>query len=385
MARTPSQRSGSSVQVTRTSRFSPSHRLRCPVIAPSPAIAHDCASVPRPSTGQARVALVMPTHGPLGHSTTALAALHRLSPGPDQVIVVSDSQTNPDDANLLPPATTLVHVPFRSGPAFARNRGAQAATTSDVLLFVDSDVVIPPDTIGRIRSIFEASPTLAAAFGSYDDNPGDPGFLSQYRNLLHHYVHQQGCEQASTFWAGLGAIRRDAFLAVGGFDTRYTVPSIEDIELGCRLTAAGHAIRLVKDLQGQHLKRWSATSMLRTDLLSRGIPWTRLLLSRRALTNDLSLDLTARLSTLACGVAFGCLAVAPWFPPIVTVTLASLFLLIVMNCRFYRFLARTRGLWFALRAMPWHALFYFECGLAAFLGTLIHFRCRVSPTATTNP
>ncbi len=326
----------------------------------------------------------MPTHGPLSHSCTALAALHRLSPAPDQVIVVSDSQAKPEDSRLLPPAASIVHVPFRSGPAFARNRGAQAATAADILVFVDSDVVIRPDTIGRIHSIFGDSPSLAAAFGSYDTNPGDPGFLSQYRNLLHHYVHQQGNEQASTFWAGLGAIRLETFQAVGGFDTRYTVPSIEDIELGCRLTAAGHRIRLVKDLQCQHLKRWSAISMLRTDLLCRGIPWTRLLLSRRFLTNDLSLDQTARFSSLSCALALASLPFVPWFPPMLAVTSTALFLLLVLNRRFYGFLARTRGPWFTLRAIPWHAIFYTECGLAALLGTLIHVRYQLSPAEPAN-
>ena len=57
--------------------------------------------------------------------------------------------------------------------------------------------------------------------------------VSQYRNLLHHFVHQHGHAEASTFWAGCGAIRRAAFDAVGGFDAaRFPRPSIEDIELG---------------------------------------------------------------------------------------------------------------------------------------------------------
>lgn len=321
----------------------------------------------------------MPTHGPLSNSCAALAALHQLSPAPDQVIVVTDSPSSPQDPALLPTATSLIQVPFRSGPAIARNHGAQAATASDILLFVDSDVVIRPDTIQRVRRLFEDSPNLSAAFGSYDMDPGDPGFLSQYRNLLHHYVHQQGNEQASTFWAGLGAIRLDAFRAMGGFDTRYTVPSIEDIELGCRLTAAGHRIRLVKDLQAKHLKRWTATSMLRTDLLCRGIPWTRLVLSRRFLPNDLSLDRTARLSTLGCALAVAGLVLAPGFPYALAATLAASAFVIFMNRRFYRFLARIRGPWFALRAIPWHALFYIECGLAALLGTLMHYSHRLSP------
>ena len=36
------------------------------------------------------------------------------------------------------------------------------------------------------------TPASTALFGSYDDAPAAPGLVSQFRNLLHHYVHQQG-------------------------------------------------------------------------------------------------------------------------------------------------------------------------------------------------
>lgn len=325
----------------------------------------------------------MPTHGPLGLSRAALFALRNLAPPPDQLIVITDSPLTAGDQDVLPTSTILVHVPFRSGPAIARNHGATLATT-DLLLFVDSDVVVRPDLIQRVRSTFEDDPDLSAAFGSYDADPGDPGFLSQYRNLLHHYVHQRGSERASTFWAGLGAIRLNAFRAVGGFDTTYDVPSIEDIELGCRLNAAGHSIRLVKDLQAQHLKRWTAASMLRTDLFCRGIPWTRLVLSRQIFTNDLSLDRIARLSTLACAVGLTSLVLALRVPTALVATAAALVFLILMNRRFYAFLARIRGLGFALRAIPWHALFYMICGLAAFLGAALHYHARFRGTRSSH-
>ncbi len=57
-------------------------------------------------------------------------------------------------------------------------------------------------------------PALTALFGSYDDAPAAPGLVSQYRNLLHHFVHQQGVfrdeiRPAHTFWTGCGMIRRE--------------------------------------------------------------------------------------------------------------------------------------------------------------------------------
>ena len=115
---------------------------------------------------------------------------------------------------------------------------------------------------------FEADPGLSALFGSYDDTPAAPGIVSQYRNLLHHFVHQQGdfhqgIRPVHTFWTGCGTIRRDVFLAFGGFDPRlYPRPAIEDIELGYRLTRAGHRIVLARDVLATHMKRWSLVEMI---------------------------------------------------------------------------------------------------------------------------
>ena len=128
----------------------------------------------------------------------------------------------------------------------------------DVVVFVDADVLPHADAFTTDPGAFEADPALTAVFGSYDDAPAEPGIVSQFRNLLHHHVHQQGAGEATTFWAGLGAVRADAFRAEGGFDAeRYPLPSVEDIDLGTRLVADGGRILLDPLLQGTHLKRWT--------------------------------------------------------------------------------------------------------------------------------
>ena len=159
----------------------------------------------------------------------------------------------------------------------ARNTGA-ARASGDVVVFVDSDVEVHPDALDRIRSAFTDDPALTAVFGSYDDAPPG-GTVAAFRNLLHHHVHQSGAGPAGTFWSGLGAIRRDAFLAAGGFDgERFPQPSIEDVDLGVRLVAGGARIVLDPAIQGTHLKAWTLGSMVRTDFARRGVPWVALLL-----------------------------------------------------------------------------------------------------------
>ena len=136
------------------------------------------------------------------------------------------------------------------------------------------------DAFARIRDAFDADPGLTAVFGSYDDSAPDPGVVSQFRNLLHHHVHQQGQARRRRSGPDSGAVRADAFRAAGGFDAeRYELPSVEDIDLGTRLTANGGRIVLDPLLQGTHLKRWTLSDMVRTDFWQRGVPWVELVLA----------------------------------------------------------------------------------------------------------
>ena len=263
----------------------------------------------------------------------------------------------------------------RGGPAKARNRGAREAR-GEVLLFVDSDVELPRGLVARVAELFSADPGLGAVMGSYDDAPGDPHFFSQYRNLLHHFVHQTGHEEASTFWAGCGAVRRSDFLALEGFDERYAEPSIEDIELGARLVRSGRRIRLVKGLQVKHLKRWHLGDMAATDLWRRAVPWTRLMLRQGQMVNDLNVGTRNRLSVVVAFLPLVGLALiaSPAIPAwsLLPSIAAAAAILVALNASFFRFLLRRRGAMFALGAVPAHWLYLWTCGIGFGLGLLAH-------------
>lgn len=289
-----------------------------------------------------------------------------------------------DSAAEPPEEVVVVTDPPRAGPARARNAGV-AHASGEVVVFVDADVAVHPDAFARIRDGFDSDPGLTALFGSYDDDPAEPGFVSGYRNLLHHYVHQESRGSASTFWAGLGAIRRDAFLAAGGFDDRrFDVPSIEDIELGSRLTAAGHRIKLDPAIQGTHLKRWTLVEMVRTDVLRRGAPWVAMLLQARSHSTALNLGWRQRLSALAC---LGAVAAAALRRPGAAAAAVGAFLL--FNRRFFVLVARRRGVAAAAAAVPLHALHNLAAAAAVPAGVALHLRRRgdtdEQPTQVADP
>lgn len=324
------------------------------------------------------VSVIIPVHDGGDAFRACLAALSRCHPPAHELLVVVDGPDADAAALATAAGARLIQLPSRVGPARARNIAA-AAASGDILLFVDADVVVPPGLVGRMAACLGGNPGIAAVIGSYDDAPADPGFLSQYRNLLHHYVHQTGREEASTFWCGCGAIRRDVFLSAGGFNGGFADPSIEDIEFGYRLRQGGHRIRLAKDVQVTHLKRWTPWLLLRTDVFQRAAPWTRLIIRSGILPNDLNVGTRSRISVALVALLGAALAAAvssPW--ALIVAALAALGLLIV-NAGFYWFLWRVRGPLFTLRAVPWHWVYYACAGIGLLVGAGQELLSRLTP------
>ncbi len=289
-----------------------------------------------------------------------------------ELIVVDDGSTDRSAALAAESGARVIANPVPEGPASARNQGAKAAS-AELVFFLDADVAVHADTLARAIARFEADPGLTALFGSYDDDPPAPGLVSRFRNLLHHYIHQQGrfvddARPARTFWTGCGAIRRRAFLEAGGFDPRlYARPAIEDIELGYRLTRAGHRIILARDVLGTHLKRWTLATMVKTDIFQRGVPWTILLKRQHVAETDLNVRPEQKLCVAVTGLAILSLLAAAWRPWLMGVVVFAPVLIVLLNRAFYRFLVQKRGTAFVIGAVPLHLIYYACCGISVVL------------------
>ncbi|HET9947657.1 MAG TPA: glycosyltransferase family A protein [Longimicrobiales bacterium] len=328
-------------------------------------------------TAEPFLSVVVPVHRAEHVLTDTLAALtaSRLERGAWELVVVDDASPDRSAEVAARFADRVVRLEGPpGGPARARNRGSEACR-GEVLVFVDADVRVAPDALGKIADLFRRDPDLAAAFGSYDGDPPAPGVVSRYRNLLHHYHHHAGAGDAETFWAGLGAVRARIFRELGGFDEqRYARPQIEDIELGRRIRLAGHRIVLDPTIQGAHLKRWTLTQVLKTDLLHRGIPWMRLILEEDGGGQALNVRPREKLCVALVGLALLALVVSAVFGSLwaLVLALAALGVVAALNARLYAYLSRGRGIGFRLAVVPLHLLYYVTSGLAFLLGHAAH-------------
>jgi GT2 family glycosyltransferase len=284
----------------------------------------------------------------------------------DELIVVDDASRQPYDDTVAGLPVRLLRLPVRSGAAAARNHGA-AAACGDHLFFVDADVVLSPGALQRARARL-ASGDWDAVFGSYDDRPAAVGLVSQFKNLAHHHFHQRSAGMIASFWSGCGAVRRDLFAAAGGFDSRrYRAASIEDVELGLRLSARGARILLDPELCVTHLKRWTLLSFLRTDLLQRAIPWTELALERGMLPATLNFTKAQRLAALLPAAAIAALLLprGRWLALTLCATAAC-----CLNADLYQLLYRRGGPRLTIAGFLLQQLYYLNALLGLILGAL---------------
>jgi cellulose synthase/poly-beta-1,6-N-acetylglucosamine synthase-like glycosyltransferase len=297
------------------------------------------------------LSIVIPVYNNAGTLRHCLEALQN-APGPTREILVVDDGSNDGSLEVARSfgVRTISHC-GNHGADVARNTGAEHAA-APVLVFVDSDVVIHRDALLRVSDFMSKNQNYAAVFGSYDAKPSDPGFVSQYRNLLHHFTHQEGSPEAQTFWTGLGAVRRQAFRDVGGFNLRYG--GIEDVTFGVDLSSAGFRIRLDRDLLCTHLKKWTFRTMVLTDILLRAVPWSAMILDRRAVTNDLNTSSGKRFAVALATATSGFLVMAALVPAFALLSLLSLLGMLVLNAPLLEQFRRERGPLFALSVIPLH-------------------------------
>jgi glycosyltransferase involved in cell wall biosynthesis len=241
--------------------------------------------------------VIIPVYNDSRNLRICLGGLRGSLEAPLEYIVVDDGSTDQSPAVAAEFGAKVLSTGGRLGPACARNIGARAAS-GDVLLFIDSDVCVKPDTIPKIRAEFLRDPSLDALMGSYDSSPAFSTFVSEYRNLMHHHAHQSSPGKAATFWSGCGGIRKSVFLEFGGFDEMYQAPAIEDIELGYRMAQANRNVILCPDIQVKHFKLWTLRNMLRTDFFYRALPWSELSLRSKQMPDSLSLRISQRISVV---------------------------------------------------------------------------------------
>ncbi|WP_095588188.1 glycosyltransferase family 2 protein [Actibacterium ureilyticum] len=135
----------------------------------------------------------------------------------------------------------------RKGPSAARNHGAMKQARGDFLTFCDADDLWVPSKLAELSQVF-AQGDVDGAFGEvgfFSDRPGDTSVRSTVEKGLLDVQTLLGENPVCTM--SNMAVRRDLFVASGGFDE--TMVHNEDLDWLIRLVAGGARVAGVPRLQ----------------------------------------------------------------------------------------------------------------------------------------
>ena len=189
------------------------------------------------------ISVVISGYNNLGNVKRLLESLYRqLDFRSDEVIVVDDFSDKCDMSSLKKDFTEVkvIRLKQNMGAAGARNAGAEHAS-GEIIFFLDADMELCQNTLNEVRKTM-SDPKAAACVGTVHHIPLNRGIFQDYWALLKTYFHSLPDSYSSTFYPMVGAIQRDVFDDVGGFDSKIRGASVEDYEFSMRLAEKGYKV-----------------------------------------------------------------------------------------------------------------------------------------------
>lgn len=179
-----------------------------------------------------RITAIVPTKNSARTLTTCLESLVNQT-HPDTEIVVVDNKSDDDTPAI---AARLADVVIDQGPerCAQRNKGAEVAT-GEVVVFIDSDMVLEPTVLSDVAAVLEKRPEVGAV--TIPERSFGEGFLAECRALEKSlYVGDDDVEAPRAF-------RIEVFERVGRWDE--TLTAAEDWDLSDRTKEHGVVIARV--------------------------------------------------------------------------------------------------------------------------------------------
>ena len=222
---------------------------------------------PDRAPGRPLVSVIVPCHGEAaGVLREQLAALAAQDfEGPWELIVADNGATAATLAvaaefRTAVPSLRVVDARQQPGQAYAVNEGARAARGEDLVL-LDSDDVVAPDYVRLVRGALRHHAFVGARL---DSDALNPRWLRRRRRPMQADGLEELLDAGRPAVIGAAmAVRRAAFVAVGGFDE--TMDTQIDLDLSWRLQAAGHTPAFVRDAVVQYRYRQQLTSLWRQE------------------------------------------------------------------------------------------------------------------------
>ncbi len=290
-----------------------------------------------------------------------------------ELIIVDDHSTDNSVEIARKYNCQVIESTDGNGANYARNLGAKLAS-GNILIFLDSDVVVDRDTIQTIVESLETDKTDAVV-GVYSTQHRNENIVSQYKNLWIRFSYLKSPPAIDWLFGAVSGIKRDAFEKIGGFNVELLAhKGHDDIELGKRFAQANLNIALNVDVEVEHLKQYTLMSFIKNEY-HRSSGFAELATNLGETTHSLKHGFVNVypvfiISTIFTVVLIGILLlsiigkISYWF-------LAGGFgLYLIANIRFLNYLEQARGFFAMMVMIPIIFLDHLVCFIGSIIGII---------------
>jgi len=313
-----------------------------------------------------KLSIIIPTYFAEKTLAECLSAIHASLYKNYELIVIDDASTDNTIRIAKQFVKHIVHNPTNLGKIKTRRSGLDKAK-GEILINIDQDVVIKPNTFNIIVDYFKNHPEVDAITCLLSKEEPFTNFTSQYKNLYMHYYFKRLPETVHFLYGSLYAIRRTSLNQKGA-----TIKAAEDTEEGQIFIENGKIIALPKNLEVVHLKEYTLKSLIKNDFI---IPfgWAQIFLKYRG-WRQLGRNKTgfahASKEQIISLVLIPFIIFSFLTQQLLLLSLPLVFLLLffwfLLNISFFYFLTKERGVFFGIQSI----VFTFVDHLVMTLGIL---------------
>lgn len=285
----------------------------------------------------------------------------------DELILVDDAST--DGGIILPEDQRMACFQLKEnqGAAAARSTGAKEAE-NEILVFVDSDIVLKGNEIQRVKDHFSNHHDVACITGTLDARHRPHNFFTDYKNIYMSYIFSKCSSEVNFIYGAFCASRKSSFVF---WPERPRLG--EDSHWGYLQSKKNLKIHLVKDISVIHLKRYGFVSLALNDytiaknfafLFLKYRRWKTIYTEEKFGHTSKNQKISLLLSMLTLVTIF--------IYPFIGFLLVSLWL--ILNYQFLFYMRRERGFTFFLKSLFWTFLDHIIYSAGILAGSLNYLR-----------
>ena len=245
----------------------------------------------------------------------------------DMEVIIVDDCSNDDTVKIAKSyPVRVIELEKNEGPAKARNIGVKAAK-GDIIFFLDSDVIVLDGAIKEVKDYFGKNPSANCVIGICSTESLNNGFVPKYMAMFE-YIHLIGTKdnKVSVFAPRCGAVRKDFFEKIGGYNEMYRGADVEDFEFATFKQAA-------------------------RNYFKRAVMWVHLFLKEKKLDNAGPTAPGNGIAAICAFFSFMGLFFIPFIDMAKYIFISLLIVFLLANIKWWNFMRKEAGFLFAVRAL----------------------------------